>query len=142
MCGVKSSLGSRSGAKYRTASGNLLTNQGDTRITMRTEAGDTRVRTFQIADVTKPLASAGRITSKGHIIVLDEEDSYIQHKESGRKVAAQEGQQRLRDAHADRAAGRQLGQELQEGDARARGVAFHPAGGLGALTHHSISPKG
>lgn len=39
--------------------------------------------TFQIADVTKPLASAARSTAKGHRIVLDDKDAHIQHKATG-----------------------------------------------------------
>lgn len=36
--------------------------------------------TFQAADVTKPLFfSTGRITSKGHRIVLGDEDACVQH---------------------------------------------------------------
>lgn len=47
---------------------------------MRTEDGDARVMMFQVVDVTKPLASAGRTTSRGHRIVLDDDDAYIQHR--------------------------------------------------------------
>lgn len=83
---TKPSMGSRSGTKYRTSSGNVVANHGEKRIAMRTEDGETRVMTFQVAGVTKPSASAGRITSRGHRIVLDDDDAYIQHKESKRKV--------------------------------------------------------
>lgn len=84
--GRRPSTGSRNGARYRTASWTLVANQGEKRITMRTEAGDTGAMAFQVADVTKPLAWAGRITSNGHRIVLADEDSYIQHKATGRKI--------------------------------------------------------
>ena len=83
---TKASAGSRAGAKYRTASGNLIANQGEKRVTLRTESGELRTMTFQVADVTKPLASAGRITARGHRIVLDDDDSYIMHKTTHRKV--------------------------------------------------------
>lgn len=42
--------------------------------------------TFQLANVTKPLAPAGRITGRGHRIVLDEDNAYILHKATNRKV--------------------------------------------------------
>lgn len=42
--------------------------------------------TFQVAGVTKPLASAGRATNKRHSIVLDGEDSYIEHKATGKNT--------------------------------------------------------
>lgn len=44
-----------------------------------------RTMTFQ-ADVTEPLASAGNIMAKGHRIVLDDEDAYILHKATKRRV--------------------------------------------------------
>lgn len=43
----------------------------------------------QLGDVTKPAASAGRIASKGHSLVLDDEDgddAYHQHKASGNDI--------------------------------------------------------
>lgn len=39
---------------------------------------------LHIADLTKPLTSAGRTTAKGHRIVLDDKDSHIQHSATGR----------------------------------------------------------
>lgn len=86
---TRPSPGSKAGTKYRTASGSIVANLGEKRVKMRIEDGDAPVMTFQVADVTKPLASAGRITSRGHRILLDDDDdddAYIQHKESKRKV--------------------------------------------------------
>lgn len=48
---VRPSTGSRSGAKYRTAKGNVAMNQGEKHNIMRTEGGDTKIMTSQIADV-------------------------------------------------------------------------------------------
>lgn len=39
--------------------------------------------TFQVADVSKPLASAGRVT---HIILLGDDDSYIVPSATGRRI--------------------------------------------------------
>lgn len=39
-----------------------------------------------MAVFTKPMASAGRITSRGHRIVLDDEDAYILHEKSGKNI--------------------------------------------------------
>lgn len=55
---TRPSLGSREGTHYRTASGNMIANLGEKRIRMRTEGGGARAMTFQVIDVTKPLASA------------------------------------------------------------------------------------
>lgn len=83
---TKPSAGSKNSTKYRTASGNMIANQGEKRVKTMTAGGDTRTMTFQVADVTKPLAPAGRITSKGHRIVLDDDKAYIQHETTGRKI--------------------------------------------------------
>lgn len=45
-----------------------------------------RTLTLQVADATKPLASAGRSTSKGHTIVLDGVDAHILHKDSDKRI--------------------------------------------------------
>lgn len=42
--------------------------------------------TFQIADVTKPLVSEGRITAKRHRRVLDCVDAYVEQKATGMRV--------------------------------------------------------
>lgn len=52
-------------ATYRTAIGSIMANQGDTRVRLEIEGMDVRVMTFQVADVTKPSASAGPITARG-----------------------------------------------------------------------------
>lgn len=39
-----------------------------------------------MADVTKPLASVGRTTSKGHRIVLNDDSACIQQKKTDRKT--------------------------------------------------------
>lgn len=53
---------------------------------MRAEEGEVRTMTFQVADVTKPLASVGRTTSKGHMVVVDGVESHIMHKAVGRRI--------------------------------------------------------
>lgn len=72
----KLSSGSKAGTRYRTASGAIITNQSE----------DVSVMTFEVADVTKPLASAKRSTARGHRIVLDDDDAYIQTKHTDRNV--------------------------------------------------------
>lgn len=57
-CETRPSVGSRSGAKHRTGSRKGVMNQGEKRITMKTEGGGTRVMTFQVADITKPVPQA------------------------------------------------------------------------------------
>lgn len=55
------SAGSNKGARYRTSSGTVIANQGEQRIAMSTDAGQVRIMTFQIVDVTKPPASVGHL---------------------------------------------------------------------------------
>lgn len=50
-------------AKYRAATGNIIVKQGE-KGSDADGRGNLRMMTLQMADVTKPLASVGRITSK------------------------------------------------------------------------------
>lgn len=70
---------------------------------MQTEDGEMRVMTFQVADVTKPLASVGLITSRGPRIVLDDGGVASAQRDQEGGEDAQE-RQRLRHAHADHTA--------------------------------------
>ena len=77
------SPGSKSGVHYVTASGNRIKNEGEKHIKIKTKTGDVRQMTFQVAKVTKPLCSVSKICEKGHIVVFDENGSYIKHKKTG-----------------------------------------------------------
>lgn len=86
---MKLPTGFRTGANYRTASSSVITNEGDNKASMKTDAGDLRTMTFQIADITKLLvASTGRSISPGHRTVPDDENANIQHNGTGRRVAS------------------------------------------------------
>ena len=50
---------------------------------MHTLDGVKRSMTFQVTTVNKALASVARINEKGHIVVFDGENSYIQNKVTG-----------------------------------------------------------
>ena len=41
---------------------------------------------FEVAKVSRPLASAGEMVRKNNRVVLDEHDSYIQNKKTGYKT--------------------------------------------------------
>lgn len=84
---TKRSAGPKAEAKYRTASGHIVANLGKRIVTRRAEDGEARGMTFQVADVTKPLAPPGRIASRGHRRLLDDDEAYIQHMENKRNVA-------------------------------------------------------
>ena len=42
--------------------------------------------TFQCADVRRTLAAVSKMTKKGCTVVFDEEESYILHKKSGKRM--------------------------------------------------------
>ena len=72
--------------RYRSATGKLVQNKGERRVQLLTENGDLSKMTFQLTDVNKPLASAGRITGKGNRIVLDDDGSYIENKATLKRI--------------------------------------------------------
>ena len=79
---------SKSGLEYTAAGGHTLPNLGATQPLLHTVDGERRLMTFQVADVTKILASVSRMVSTGHRVVFDspEVGSYIEHKASGKKI--------------------------------------------------------
>ena len=85
---LQSSPGSRAGVKYNTAGQGQkpLENLGQIKAGLWTEDGQPRSMLFQIADVKKPLGSVSRICAMGHRVVMDDEGSYIEHKESGNRT--------------------------------------------------------
>ena len=78
----------RSGLECTAAGGHSIVNQGVSQPLLHTTDGDKRIMTFQIAEVTKILASVSRIVATGHRVVFDSPDigSYIEHKDSGGKL--------------------------------------------------------
>lgn len=83
---LKSSPGSGLGAKYRTPIRKLISNQGgiNKEGNPRTGPGDLRTMTFRTPNVTQPLALARVITSRGHRIVLHDDNTYILPKATGK----------------------------------------------------------
>lgn len=71
----------------RTPSGEHIASQGEQHVATSVEHGQVRKMTFQVANITKPLASAGRSTAaKRHPVLLDDQGAYIEHKHTGRRV--------------------------------------------------------
>ena len=79
---------SKSGLECTAAGGHSIVNQGVSQPLLHTADGEKRIMTFQIAEVTKILASVSRIVATGHRIIFDSPDigSYIEHKDTGRKI--------------------------------------------------------
>jgi len=76
----------KTGATYRAAGGQRLTNVGEIRPNFKS-AGIGGSMAFQATtDVQKPLAAASKIAGKGNRIVLEADGGYIENKKSGKKI--------------------------------------------------------
>lgn len=69
---------------YWATSGSILMNQGGGFRCRR--KGDLRMMTVQLVDVTSTVASTGRLTAKGRLIALGDEDADREQKSTGRLV--------------------------------------------------------
>ena len=80
---VVESEGSRRGQYYLTADGNRLPNQGQKRILAESGEGNVFNMNFQIAGVTRPLMSVGKVCDRGNIVTFDSTGGYITNAASG-----------------------------------------------------------
>lgn len=74
---------SRSGLNYASATGDPIPNLGEQKLPLLTQEGSLRAMTFQAAPVDRPLGSVKRMCSSGHLVVFDEEGSYVLNKLTG-----------------------------------------------------------
>ena len=80
---VRESEGSRAGQKYVTADGTTLANLGEKCIKATTNEGHCVSLGFQMADVTKPLASVGRICDSGNEVSFGPNSGCIYNVKTG-----------------------------------------------------------
>ena len=80
---IQESEGSRAGQKYVTADGTALVNLGEKCIKATTNEGHCVNLGFQMADVTKPLASVGRICDSGNEVSFGPNGGYIYNTMTG-----------------------------------------------------------
>ena len=73
---------SEAGVCYVSDTGELIPNLGEQRFPLTMGEGSFRAMTFQAAPVAKPLGSVKKICQAGHIVVFDDEGSYIYNKET------------------------------------------------------------
>lgn len=76
---------SKSGQHWVSASGDPIMNYGERKVVLATNSGDLKTMRYQVADVTKPLASVARICQAGHRVVFDSDGSYIEDKGTGHR---------------------------------------------------------
>ena len=74
---------SRSGLNYASATGDPIPNLGEQRLPLMTQEGSLRAMTFQAAPVERALGSVKRMCSSGHIVVFDDDGSYVLNKLTG-----------------------------------------------------------
>ena len=74
---------SRGGLNYSSAAGDPIPNLGEQKLSLMTQEGTVRAMTFQAAPVDRPLGSVKRMCNSGHMVVFDEEGSYVYNKTSG-----------------------------------------------------------
>lgn len=80
---VRESRGSRMGQRFFTADGTKLPNQGEKVIKAFTADGRPVSMRYQVADVTKPLCSVGKIADKENLVCFDSSGGVIFNKQSG-----------------------------------------------------------
>jgi hypothetical protein len=56
---------------------------GEKVLMMMTDSGEMRQMKFQVANVTKPLGSVSKICKAGHVVVFDDDGSFIFNKNTG-----------------------------------------------------------
>ena len=81
--------GPKVGRKYTAADGKHICNLGVRTLVGHTAEGHKRKIDFEVAEVTKPLASFSKITKAGHRIILDNDvgaGGYIENKTTGERT--------------------------------------------------------
>ena len=74
---------SKNGRDFVSATGEVIPNLGELKLPAVTAENTVRGMTFSAAPVTKPLGSVKRICAAGHVVVFDEDGSYIINKNTG-----------------------------------------------------------
>ena len=80
---INETQASRSGLNYASATGDPIPNLGEQKLPLMTQEGSLRAMTFQAAPVDRPLGSVKRMCTSGHMVVFDEEGSYVLNKLTG-----------------------------------------------------------
>ena len=80
---VQESRASKSGLVYASATGEEIPNLGEVLLPMLTKENTKRSMKMQAAEVSRPLASVKRICEAGHVVVFDEDGSFIFSKMTG-----------------------------------------------------------
>jgi hypothetical protein len=82
---MRESPGSRAGKHFIAANGDRIANLGEVPMRLKSEDGAVFSSTFQVADVTRPLYSVGRICDQGCSVSFDRDKAAV--TKSGRTIA-------------------------------------------------------
>ena len=80
---VQETRASKSGLVCASATGEEIANLGEVFLPMMTKENTKRSMKMQVAEVSRPLASVMRICEAGHVVVFDEDGSFIFNKMTG-----------------------------------------------------------
>ena len=85
---VEPSPGSKRGQKYRGPGKEIIPNEGQQRVGVKTEAGSLRAMTFQSAPVRRPLLAVSAACDKDQFVIFDNDGSFICRRDTpeGREV--------------------------------------------------------
>ena len=86
---LRESKGSKAGQQYFTANGARIANQGEKLINAFTNDMEPVRMLYQVADVTKPLCSVGRVCDHNNLVCFSKEGGFVYHKATGHKTPFQ-----------------------------------------------------
>ena len=79
-------VASKAGHKFYGPDGKPIANLGQQTMVGQTEEGQQITLPFEVAPITRPLASVAEIVKKNHRVVFDNECSYVEDKTSGKWI--------------------------------------------------------
>jgi hypothetical protein len=80
---LEETIQSKDGEEFVAANGGIIRNEGERKVSVYTLDWKQKDITFQVTGVNKALASVSRICDKGHRVVFDSGQSFIQNKLNG-----------------------------------------------------------
>jgi hypothetical protein len=79
--------GSESLTKYIMPNGEIVENDGEKHLKVKTAEGEKFIVRTQLTDVRKPLMSVSKVCDEGNIVVFKQNGGYIQNEKTGKKTS-------------------------------------------------------
>ena len=79
--------GSESLTKYIMPNGEIVENDGEKHLKVKTAEGEKFIVRTQLTDVRKPLMSVSKVCDEGNIVVFKQNGGYIQSEKTGKKTS-------------------------------------------------------